>query len=97
MYAQFKKKSPFDFELPQDPKIGGYAIVCDNVSDVSLGLLCDNRAQDMGGTNLYFREEMRTKGEDLRIIMMSLKRLVMSSIFKRARITETGIATVSSA
>jgi hypothetical protein len=51
----------------------------------------------MGGTNLYFRERMRTKEEDLRIIMMSLKRLVMSSIFKRARIAEPGRATVSSA
>ncbi|PLW11002.1 hypothetical protein PCASD_23102 [Puccinia coronata f. sp. avenae] len=24
-------------------------------SNVSLGLLCDNRAQDMGGTNIYFK------------------------------------------
>jgi hypothetical protein len=51
----------------------------------------------MGSTNLYFREEMRTKGEDLQIIMMSLKRLEMSSIFKREGITEPGRATVSSA
>jgi hypothetical protein len=51
----------------------------------------------MEGTNLYFREEMRTKGEDLRTMMMSLKSLEMSSIFKRAGITEPGRATVSSA
>jgi hypothetical protein len=49
------------------------------------------------GHNLYFREEMRTKEEDLRIIMMSLKRLVMSSIFKRAGIAEPSRVTVSSA
>jgi hypothetical protein len=40
---------------------------------------------------------MRKKGEDLRITMMSLKRLEMSSIIKRAGITEPGKATVSSA
>jgi hypothetical protein len=39
---------------------------------------------------------MRTKGEDLRRIIMSLKRLVMSSITKRASIAELGRATVSS-
>jgi hypothetical protein len=97
MYAQFKKKSPFDFELPQDPKIGGYAIVCDNVSDVSLGLLCDNRAQDMGGTNLYFREEMRTKkGEDLRIINDGSEKTGDGLNLYESRITESGRATVSS-
>jgi hypothetical protein len=64
---------------------------------VSLGLLCDNRSQDVGGTNLYFREEMREKkGEGLRIIMMGLKRLVMGSICRKAGITEPGRATVSS-
>jgi hypothetical protein len=50
----------------------------------------------MGSTNLYSRERMRKKEEDLRIIMISLKRLVMSSISKRAGITEPGRATVSS-
>jgi hypothetical protein len=63
---------------------------------VSLGLLCDNRAQDMRGTNLYFRERMRTKEEDLSRIIMSLKRLVMSSILKREKLAEPGRATVSS-
>ena len=51
----------------------------------------------MGGRNLYFRGMMRTREEDLRIIMMSLKRLVMSSISRRAGIAELGRATVSSA
>jgi hypothetical protein len=32
-------------------------------SNVSLGLLCANRSQVMGGTNIYFREEMRTNEE----------------------------------
>jgi hypothetical protein len=50
----------------------------------------------MRGTNLYFRERMRTKEEDLSRIIMSLKRLVMSSILKREKLAEPGRATVSS-
>ena len=64
---------------------------------VILGLLGENRAQDMGGTNLYFREEWRTSEVERIIMMMGLIRLVMSSISKRAGITELGRATVSSA
>jgi hypothetical protein len=35
--------------LPSNPEIWWLALI------VSLGLLCDNRAQDMGGTNIYFK------------------------------------------
>jgi hypothetical protein len=49
------------------------------------------------GAQIYIsREDEEKKGEGLRRRKMSLKRLVMSSISRRARVTEPGRATVSS-